>query len=62
MHIVSPTACPRSLSDLDREKAEEHRLLRIEEMRAEVERRDVGLFKTHPACARVAAAGCSPKD
>ena len=48
MHIVSPAARPRSLSDHDRERAEEHRLLRIEEMRAEVERRDAGLFKAHP--------------
>lgn len=54
MHIVAPAACPRSLSDFDRQNAEEHRLRRIEEMRAELVRRDAELFEAHsrtcPAC------------
>jgi hypothetical protein len=54
MHIVSPAACPRSLSDFDRDRSEAHRVSRLEEMRLELERRDRELFDAHtrdcPAC------------
>ncbi|MDZ4654315.1 MAG: UPF0236 family protein [Coriobacteriia bacterium] len=47
MNIVPCHEAPRSLSDIDRDFAESHRVLRCQEMSVAFERRDAELFASH---------------